>query len=195
VNAISDRHHDRRHPWRETSLARRISHTGSLESRKTLLRNALAAMLALIPFVGCAGAPIPTGGVLTDTDGYTLYTFDYDEHNKSNCNASCINRWTPWRATQSDRSFGRFSIVIRANGDRQWAIDARPLYRFNGDLQPGDAFGERLGWPWRAVHGYPRPSLLDRPVSAARERTRLPGRAALGEDPAPNTRSSMSNTS
>ena len=35
----------------------------------------------------------------------------------------------------------RFSIIERKDGSRQWAFDEQPLFRYKGDLQPGDAHG------------------------------------------------------
>ena len=135
--------------------------------RASLKRTVLLAILAAVPLVAAAVSPIASSGVLTDPDGYTLYTFDYDEHDKSNCNLECLNVWKPLRATESDRPSGRLSIAARANGDRQWALDGRPLYRFTGDARPGDVSGEHLGWAWHAIHAYPRRSLLDPPPHAA----------------------------
>jgi predicted lipoprotein with Yx(FWY)xxD motif len=124
-------------------------------------RRLLAALVAILPYAAVDATPVGSGGVLTDRDGHTLYTFDYDQANRSNCDRECLKGWTPLRATASDLPSGRLSIVERANGDLQWALDGRPLYLFDGDRRPGDVFGERLGWAWHAVRGYPTPSLLD----------------------------------
>ena len=35
----------------------------------------------------------------------------------------------------------RFSIIERTDGSRQWAFEEQPLFRYEGDLQPGDAHG------------------------------------------------------
>jgi len=128
---------------------------------------AALTILALLPFVAAASAPIANSGVLTDADGYTLYTFDYDEANKSNCEYACVAGWTPLRATESDRPDSRLSIIVRVNGDRQWTLDARPLYLFARDLRPGDILGEQPGWAWHAIRAYPRPGLLDARAGAA----------------------------
>src|SRR5882672_6292176 len=141
---------------------------GSQRMKRASLKHTIQlAILAAVPLVVAAASPIAGSGVLTDPDGYTLYTFDYDEHDKRNCNLECLNVWKPLRATASDRPSGRLSIVARANGDRQWALDGRPLYRFSGDAAPGDLSGEQLGWAWHAIHANPRRSLLDPPPHAS----------------------------
>jgi predicted lipoprotein with Yx(FWY)xxD motif len=132
-------------------------------------RRLVAALMPILWSAAATATPIGSGGVLTDRDGYTLYTFDYDQANRSNCSRECLKGWTPLRASAADRPSGRLSIVERANGDLQWALDARPLYLFDGDLRPGDVSGERLGWAWHAVRGYPIPSLLDTPLTKATE--------------------------
>jgi len=124
---------------------------------------AVAAALCALPLLSSAGSPVARLGVLTNPDGFTLYTFDYDEANKSNCYLACLGSWTPLHASETDRPSGRLSIVERRTGERQWALDGRPLYLFNGDLNPGDVSGERLGWAWHAIPAYPRPGILDSP--------------------------------
>jgi predicted lipoprotein with Yx(FWY)xxD motif len=130
------------------------------------LRRIVPWILAGLPWVAANGFPF-AGGMLTNSEGYTLYTFDYDELNKSNCNLNCLDAWRPLRATVSDRPSGRLSIVVRANGEYQWALDARPLYLYARDKRPGDVLGENPGWAWHAVRAYPRPGLLDPPVTRA----------------------------
>ena len=124
----------------------------------------LAAALCAFPLLAAAGSPAAGHGVLTNPDGFTLYTFDYDETNKSNCYLACLGSWTPLQASDADRPSGRLSIVERRTGGRQWALDGRPLYLFNGDINPGDVRGERLGWAWHPIPAYPRPGILDAPA-------------------------------
>jgi predicted lipoprotein with Yx(FWY)xxD motif len=128
----------------------------------------LPPVLCALPLHAGAGSPVSGQGVLTNPDGFTLYTFDYDETNKSNCYLSCLGSWTPLRANGTDRPSGRLSILERKSGERQWALDGRPLYLFNGDLDPGDVRGERLGWAWHAIPAYPRPGILEAPARAQR---------------------------
>ena len=71
-----------------------------------------------------ANPTIETNGVLTNRDGRTLYTFDKDSENKSNCNGDCL---------------------------AAWAFRGKPLYFFSGDARPGERNGDNQGGVWHAL--------------------------------------------
>ena len=82
--------------------------------------------------------------VLTDFAGFTLYAFDGDaaDDDPGGCSGgACETRWRPVAAPALALDVGDFSVVSRADGSRQWAYRGRPLYRYRGDLLPGDAHG------------------------------------------------------
>ena len=54
---------------------------------------------------------------------------------------SCTDLWPPLYADESAKSVGRWSIVERRDGTRQWAIDEQPLYTSVKDKQRGDVLG------------------------------------------------------
>ncbi len=97
---------------------------------------------------GCASmesAPVKTeGGVLTGTNGMTLYVFDKDPAGggKSVCNGACTGNWPPLMATAGDRASGDYSVITRDDGAKQWAYKGRPLYFFVKDQKPGDRNGD-----------------------------------------------------
>ena len=111
----------------------------------------LLTAMALASSTAAAQPTTENGGLLSDANGRTVYTFEYDRPGKSNCNFACTVLWFPYRASTSEQGDGRFSILERADGIRQWAIDGRPLYLYAGDVRPPDANGDMPGWPWHVV--------------------------------------------
>jgi len=96
------------------------------------------------------------GAILVDGQGFTLYTFDPDEPNKSNCNGSCATTWPPLMATGDsvaapDDIRDNFSIFTRDDGSMQIAYKGRPLYRFAPDTEPGQTKGQGVGGVWFVV--------------------------------------------
>lgn len=122
-----------------------------------LTRNlVLAAAVAAI--AGCAAtAGMPSdvqtgqsklGPVLTDANGMTLYTFTKDPAGKSVCNGKCAENWPPLAADADARASGKFTIVVRDDGSRQWAYGGRPLYGWVKDSKPGDTTGDGVNKVW-----------------------------------------------
>ena len=75
---------------------------------------------------GCAGhsaytaAPVRIGdGLLTSSNGMTLYTFDKDSAGKSTCNGPCASNWPPLLATPGDTAHGDYSLTTRDDGRKQ----------------------------------------------------------------------------
>lgn len=92
-----------------------------------------------------------TGGVLVDSKGMTLYTFDKDVpgSGRSVCNGTCAFTWPPLQAAADAKPFGDFSLVAREGGGMQWASRGKPLYLFSGDVSPGDNTGSGVNGVWR----------------------------------------------
>ncbi len=77
-------------------------------------------------------------------NGLTLYVFAADTANMSNCNGSCALVWPPFAAPASATATGNFSVITRADGTHQWALNSRPLYNYAGDSKAGDTNGNGL---------------------------------------------------
>ena len=88
--------------------------------------------------------------VLTDFEGFTLYAPAGDAaRNDRTCSGSgCEMDWLPVPAPALALDVGQFSVVTRVDGSRQWAYGGRPLYRYRGDLLPGDAHGRAADERW-----------------------------------------------
>ena len=112
-----------------------------------------AAALSLAAGTLLAGTAIQTGetsagAVLTDGKGMSLYVFDKDSAAISNCNGGCAEKWPPLAAKASARPQGKFGIVLRADGKRQWTYDGKPLYTWFKDAAAGDVTGDGVKGVW-----------------------------------------------
>ncbi len=90
----------------------------------------------------------PSGEVLADRRGMTLYTYTRDMIGHSNCNDQCATAWPPLMAAA--KANGDWSIVVRDDGKTQWAYKGRALYARSTDAKPGDITGEGIdNGKWR----------------------------------------------
>jgi predicted lipoprotein with Yx(FWY)xxD motif len=92
-----------------------------------------------------------SGKVLADAQGLSLYTFDPDTTDVSNCNGGCARSWPPLPAPESADAgtlAAPFGAITRADGTKQVAQAGHPLYRYIGDHHQGDIKGEGLGGVW-----------------------------------------------
>lgn len=92
-------------------------------------------------------------GVLTGPNGMTLYTFDKDAagSGKSTCNGPCATNWPQLLAADSDKASGDYSIVVRDDGKKQWALKGKPLYYWVKDTKPGDMTGDGFNKVWKVA--------------------------------------------
>ncbi len=88
--------------------------------------------------------------LLTTVKGFTLYTFDPDGADESNCNDSCAVAWPPLLLTPEQVKLvtGDFRVVKRKDGKLQLSFDGHPLYLYQGDKKAGDTKGDGLGGIW-----------------------------------------------
>ena len=84
------------------------------------------------------------GKAWVDAKGMTLYTFDKDVAGKSNCNGDCATEWPPLPVAADGKAAGDWTIVVRDDGSKQWALKGKPLYLWIKDTKPGDATGDGL---------------------------------------------------
>ena len=70
-----------------------------------------------------------------------LYTFDRDEPGKSNCVDRCATAWPPLAAPAGAKAVGKWTVITRADGSSQWAVDGKPVYTFVRDTD-GTATGD-----------------------------------------------------
>ena len=89
--------------------------------------------------------------VFTDANGMTLYTFDKDSADMSNCYDKCATNWPPLKAEGDAMSMGDWKVIDRKDGIKMWSYDGHPLYTFIKDKKAGDAMGEGVMGVWHVA--------------------------------------------
>ena len=120
-----------------------------------LARTDIGAFIGVtLLLAGCATAPAQfSSGVMTDSKGMTLYTFDKDTagSGRSVCNGRCAVAWPPLEAAADAKAVGRYTVIRRDDGSMQWAYDGKPLYLWVKDKKPGDRTGDSFRNVWHVV--------------------------------------------
>jgi predicted lipoprotein with Yx(FWY)xxD motif len=91
---------------------------------------------------------VKTGGVtvLTDAEGFTLYSFAPGTPSRSNCNGTCAGYWPPVTGTPAAAPgvTGKLGTIKRPDGTTQAVCNGHPLYTYIADTAPGQAHGNNL---------------------------------------------------
>ena len=89
--------------------------------------------------------------ILVDSKGMTLYISDKDPMNQSACdtNATCAKAWpayyvtgTPTAGTGLNKAM--FTTITAPNGQKQLAVNGKPLYYWFQDTAAGQASGQNV---------------------------------------------------
>jgi len=124
----------------------------SVEQR--IIKGCLGAAWALAAFGVCAQAAPgrDAQGRLVGTGGRALYIYDADTvPGHSACTGRCATVWPPYPAPAAARAPEGFGVVVRGDGDRQWAWHGHPLYGYAGDAHAGDTHGDGVNGTWHLV--------------------------------------------
>lgn len=96
--------------------------------------------------------------ILTDSGGFTLYTFNEDNpgDGTSACNGACRQAWPEFiietgPVVAPPDVTGEFSTIRRIDGGMQVTYNGKPLYRFQRDAAPGELNGDAFGDVWFAA--------------------------------------------
>lgn len=89
---------------------------------------------------------------LTDTQGMSLYTFDDDALNKSNCDTACQEKWPLFTGV------GVADTDLTTPEGDQLAYRQHPLYYFVKDKVEGDVLGNNVKDVWHLVHAKEAPA-------------------------------------
>jgi predicted lipoprotein with Yx(FWY)xxD motif len=119
-----------------------------------MLRQLLMVAALATPLTVLAQAPTKVvDGVIVNSAGMTLYTYDKDEtgSGKSVCNDNCAKNWPPLMAASDAKASGDYSTVTRDDGGKQWAYKGKPLYLWVKDGKPGDKTGDGRNNVWHAA--------------------------------------------
>lgn len=120
-----------------------------------MLRVSFAAGAVLVSSLAFAADAPPlkaANGMLVDSAGMTVYTYDKDEASsgKSSCVTLCAKNWPPVKAPAGALP-EPWSIITREDGSKQLAHRGKPLYTFIKDKKAGDKTGDGVGGAWHVV--------------------------------------------
>lgn len=120
---------------------------------KHLFSTLVLAIAAASAGLAQAAAPKTVGGMLVNTSGMTLYTFDNDTagSGKSACNGPCAGLWPPVMAEVDAIPEGDMTIVARDDGTKQWAYKGKPVYLYKSDMKAGDMTGDNFKNVWHVI--------------------------------------------
>jgi predicted lipoprotein with Yx(FWY)xxD motif len=91
--------------------------------------------------------PTTTGRLLIDDNGDSLYAWEGDEPNKSNCYDECAETWVPALAPAAASPRGAWSVIERSPGRNQWTYRGKPLYTYAPDPRARSLRGSDVdGW-------------------------------------------------
>ena len=113
------------------------------------------------PVAATAGSSLKTatiGGVtvLTNAQGFAVYSFAPDTMTKSDCTGACAAAWPPVKgpATAGAGLTGKLGTIKRSDGSTQATYNGHPLYTFVKDTGPGTDKGNGVnafGGLWHAL--------------------------------------------
>ena len=87
------------------------------------------------------------GRMVVNEKRYSVYTYDKDGPNMSNCTGPCANTWQPVLAPASAQPQGEWAVIERSPGVRQWTFRKKPIYTFTEDQSPASQGGSDMpGW-------------------------------------------------
>jgi predicted lipoprotein with Yx(FWY)xxD motif len=97
--------------------------------------------------------------ILTDQNGWTLYTFKNDTPGVSNCSGSCATLWPPFIVQQGVTpqagaglpSGVKLGTIQRSDGTYQVTYNDMPLYYYSADAKAGDTSGNGALGLWSVV--------------------------------------------
>ena len=148
------------------------------------------------PVATTAGSSLKTatiGGaaVLTNAQGFAVYSFAPDTMTKSDCNGACAAAWPPVKgpATAGTGLTGKLGTIKRSDGSAQATYDGHPLYTFVMDTGPGTDTGNGVnafGGLWHALTASGSAAQAPTPPgSSSRHHSAPPSHAAVTTPAAP----------
>jgi predicted lipoprotein with Yx(FWY)xxD motif len=99
------------------------------------------------------------GKILVDSGGRTLYLFEKDRPNQSECSGACADGWPVYHSGGSPKAgngvqASMLGTIKRSDDTTQVTYNGHPLYYFAGDSKAGQLRGQNLnafGAEWYVV--------------------------------------------
>ena len=94
--------------------------------------------------------------VVTNAQGFTLYSFAPDTATASKCAGACAQIWPPVTGSPAAGQgvTGTLGTITRSDGSKQATYNGHPLYTYTADTAPGQAKGNGInvnGGVWHEV--------------------------------------------
>ena len=137
-------------------VTRAARESGSERSAGSSSRNSASASGAAGSGVALKSAAINGVTVVTNAQGFTLYSFAPDTSTASKCTGACAQIWPPVTGpvTAGQGVTGKLGTITRSDGSKQATYNGHPLYAYTADTAPGQAKGNGLnvdGGVWHEV--------------------------------------------
>jgi predicted lipoprotein with Yx(FWY)xxD motif len=105
---------------------------------------------------GLKTATINGVSVVTNAQGFTLYSFAPDTATASKCTGACAQIWPPVTgpAAAGQGVTGTLGTITRSDGSKQITYNGHPLYTYTADTAAGQAKGNGInidGGVWHEV--------------------------------------------
>jgi predicted lipoprotein with Yx(FWY)xxD motif len=93
---------------------------------------------------------------LVGAKGKTVYSFDNDTDNTSNCSGGCATTWPPYfygdaLIVPSLLDATDFGTITRGDGSKQHTFLSMPIYLYSDDTNRGTTNGDGVGGVWHIV--------------------------------------------
>jgi predicted lipoprotein with Yx(FWY)xxD motif len=92
------------------------------------------------------------GRMLLTEKRMSVYFWDKDEPDKSNCHGACEQVWQPVAAPESAKPHGDWTVIENGTASRQWAYRHKPLYTYARDVVPASLDGSVDHPTWHNVY-------------------------------------------
>ena len=129
--------------------------------------------------------------VLTNVQGFAVYSFAPDTMTKSDCNGACAAAWPPVKGPVIAGAglAGKLGTIKRSDGSTQATYNGHPLYTFVKDTGPGTDTGngvDAFGGLWHALTASGSAAPAPTPSgSSSQHHNAPPSHAAVTTPPAP----------
>ncbi len=106
-------------------------------------------------FAALAASPplhLSSGNFLVNRDNMTVYVYDKDSKDTSNCYGGCAQAWPPVLVTYDDELSEPYGSTTRKEGTKQVTYQGHPVYLFVEDVSAGDKSGDGYADVWHIIN-------------------------------------------